>query len=122
MQTISFARTILVAATLFGSGCHWGGSDLSEASSGVVPQDSTSPAVTDGPGDSVRSTDGEAEDNPGRALFDGRTLAGWEATNFGGEGEVEVADGSIQLAMGYPMTGVTSVHESLPTDNYELSL
>ena len=57
-----------------------------------------------------------------RALFDGQTLTGWKATNFGGEGEIEVANGELRLAMGYPMTGVTSVHESLPTIDYEISL
>ena len=57
-----------------------------------------------------------------RRLFDGKTLTGWESTNFGGEGEVVVSDGTIQLAMGYPMTGITATSEELPTDHYEISL
>jgi hypothetical protein len=59
----------------------------------------------------------------GESLFDGRSLAGWTVTEFGGEGEVTVADGKIVLPMGQPLTGITIKDGSkLPTDNYELSL
>ena len=54
-------------------------------------------------------------------LFDGE-LNDWEITNFGGEGEVEVAAGVVQLEMGYPMTGITWRGAQLPTENYEISL
>ena len=54
-------------------------------------------------------------------LFDGRTLAGWEAPQFGGEGEVEVKDGQIILGLGSLMTGIARKGKVL-RDNYELVL
>jgi hypothetical protein len=40
-------------------------------------------------------------------LFDGKTLAGWKVTEFGGQGDVTVVDGTIVLEMGSNMTGIT---------------
>ncbi len=57
------------------------------------------------------------------SLFDGKTLAGWKSTEFGGEGEIEVKDGQIVLMMGQPLTGITLKDGSkLPKDNYEITL
>ena len=56
-------------------------------------------------------------------LFDGKTLAGWKSTEFGGEGEVSVVDGAIVLEMGNNMTGITWTDAvKLPTTDYEISL
>lgn len=56
-------------------------------------------------------------------LFDGKSLAGWKKTEFGGEGEVEVKDGKIEMAFGASMTGITYAgKKKLPTTNYEISL
>jgi len=41
------------------------------------------------------------------SLFDGKTLGHWKITDFGGQGEVYVKDGSIFLEMGNDLTGVT---------------
>lgn len=58
-----------------------------------------------------------------QALFDGRSLAGWKITDFGGEGEVSVVDGQILMRMGQPLTGITIKDGAgLPTDQYEISL
>lgn len=58
-----------------------------------------------------------------RSLFDGKSLAGWKVTDFGGQGEVHVEDGQIILEMGSDLTGVTiDSPEPLPTMNYEVSL
>ena len=54
-------------------------------------------------------------------LFDGESLIGWKAPEFGGEGEVRVEDGSIVMEMGNMMTGVTYTGD-LPRSNYELTL
>jgi len=54
-------------------------------------------------------------------LFDGRTLGGFVPTLFGGEGEVEVRSGAIELGMGSPLTGVTWTGE-LPHGDYELEV
>ncbi|HOM18076.1 MAG TPA: DUF1080 domain-containing protein, partial [Thermoguttaceae bacterium] len=64
----------------------------------------------------------EADDpHAWKALFDGKTLKGWKAPQFGGEGKVEVKDGQIILHAGETMTGI--VYEGkVPTTNYELEL
>lgn len=48
------------------------------------------------------------------------SLEGWEPTNFGGEGSVEIKDGVLMLGRGDPLTGVTSKKKDLPTDKYEM--
>src|SRR5689334_21201211 len=56
-------------------------------------------------------------------LFDGKSLAGWKSTEFGGQGEVYVDDGKLILEMGSNMTGVTWDNaKRLPTMDYEVSL
>ena len=54
-------------------------------------------------------------------LFDGKTLDGWKKTNFGGEGEVQISDGEIQMDFGSSMSGITYTG-SLPTIDYEIQL
>ncbi len=54
-----------------------------------------------------------------RDLFDGKTLKGWKAPKFGGEGKVEVKDGEIVLNSGESMTGIT-YSGKVPTTNFEL--
>lgn len=56
------------------------------------------------------------------SLFDGKTLTGWKAPKFGGEGEVSVKDGAIVLGMGEAMTGVTWDGGELPKVDYEVTL
>lgn len=58
-----------------------------------------------------------------QTLFDGKSLEGWKATEFGGEGEVKVEEGQIIMRMGQPLTGITwKAGDKLPTDNYEITL
>lgn len=57
-----------------------------------------------------------------RALFDGKTLTDWKKTNFGGEGEVSVNDGVIEMDFGSSLTGITYAGKKLPRTNYEVSL
>ncbi len=56
-----------------------------------------------------------------RSLFDGKSLQGWRQTPFTGKGEVRVEKGTILLAPGGPMTGVTFQGE-FPKTNYEVKL
>ncbi len=64
----------------------------------------------------------ESSDKAGAIrLFDGRTLAGWKATDFGGQGKVLVRDGRLVLEDGSPLTGITWTRP-FPTSNYEVSL
>jgi Domain of Unknown Function (DUF1080) len=55
-------------------------------------------------------------------LFDGKTLADWEATKFVAEGPVRVEDGRIILEPGRNITGINWTGSALPTTNYELAL
>jgi carboxypeptidase Q len=59
-------------------------------------------------------------DEAWRPLFDGKSLAGWGLTQFGGAGEVEVKDGELVLNQGI----LTGIHwtNTFPTDNYEIAL
>jgi len=55
-----------------------------------------------------------------KPLFDGKTLKGWKAPNFGGQGEVKVKDGMIVMETGADMTGITYTGEA-PENNYEVA-
>lgn len=83
--------------------------------------------VADGPaaprpeGDSKPAALPEAGADGWRTLFDGKTLSGWKATNFGGEGNVYVADGALGFEMGNPLTGITWAGAELPKVNYEVA-
>jgi len=57
-----------------------------------------------------------------KSLFDGKSLKNWKSSSFGGEGKVSVEEGSIVLAQGSDMTGVTWTGDALPKMNYEVSL
>lgn len=54
-------------------------------------------------------------------LFDGKTLDGWEITNFGPQGPVSVSGGEIILGMGDGCTGITW-KRAFPRADYEVSL
>ena len=56
-----------------------------------------------------------------RDLFDGKTLEGWTATNFGGEGQVKIDAGRIVLGFGSDLTGITW-KDPLPRFDYEVKL
>jgi len=59
------------------------------------------------------------------SLFDGKSLDGWDVTQFGSQAEVQAKDGYLELELGYPMTGVTITEEkfkTLPKINYEMQL
>lgn len=65
---------------------------------------------------------GSKDEAAWRPLFDGKTLANWEPTKFGGEGPVAVENGQIVLAAGNDLTGITWTGVDLPATNYELAL
>jgi hypothetical protein len=70
----------------------------------------------------VTDRDASKENEPEwKPLFDGKTLEGWKVTDFGGQGAVEVEDGSIVLGMGSPLTGITYQREFAKCD-YEIRL
>ncbi|MCA9264408.1 MAG: DUF1080 domain-containing protein [Planctomycetales bacterium] len=56
-------------------------------------------------------------------LFDGKSLNGWKAVEFGGEGPVSVKDGQLHLDHGSSMTGAVYTGDTkVPLTNYEISL
>ena len=63
----------------------------------------------------------KADPHQWRELFDGKTLDGWKAIKFGGEGKVKVEQGAIVLGMGEPMTGITWTGD-FPKVDYEVTL
>lgn len=54
-------------------------------------------------------------------LYDGKTLDGWEVSQFGTQGPVQVSDGNIVLGMGDGCSGITW-KEDFPKMNYEVKL
>ncbi len=56
-----------------------------------------------------------------KTLFDGESLDGWEITNFGTQGPVQVSGGNIVLGMGDGCTGITWDGD-FPKMDYEVSL
>jgi len=59
---------------------------------------------------------------PVGVIFDGKTLAGWEITDFAGHGTVIATNGEIRVGLGH-MTGITLTNTNdLPRMNYEVSL
>jgi hypothetical protein len=54
-------------------------------------------------------------------LFNGKSLDGWEITNFGPQGPVSVSGNEIILGMGDGCTGITWT-KAFPRSDYEVSL
>ena len=55
------------------------------------------------------------------SLFDGKSLAGWKETDFGGQGKVQVKGGEIVAKMGQgDLTGITWAGGAIPRIDYEL--
>ena len=54
-------------------------------------------------------------------LFDGKTLKGWKAPEWGGSGKVYVKDGAIHMEMGATCTGATYTG-AVPREDYEVQL
>src|SRR5262245_42458950 len=65
---------------------------------------------------------GAQDTNQWRELFDGKTLANWTVTNFGGEGIVEIKEGRILLGFGSDLTGITWKGPSIPRIDYEVKI
>ena len=56
-----------------------------------------------------------------RVLFDGASLDGWRATDFGGPGRVDVQHGLLVFRMGSPFAGANYT-KVVPKVNYEVTL
>lgn len=56
-----------------------------------------------------------------KTIFDGKTLDGWKATGFSGQGDVAIKDGELILGVGGDITGLNYTGEN-PKMNYEIEL
>lgn len=63
-----------------------------------------------------------APEAPGwKPLFDGKSLQGWQITDFAGHSTVEVKGGRIEAGLGEMLTGIhLTATNDLPRANYEL--
>jgi hypothetical protein len=75
-----------------------------------------------GPATVARAQTAKTAEPAWQPLFDGKTLANWQSTNFGGEGDVRVENGQIILEAGGDLTGINWIGPPLPTTNYEIAL
>jgi hypothetical protein len=62
-----------------------------------------------------------AETPAGKELFNGKDLAGWKITDFGGQGETEVKDGKIITKQGASLSGIQYTN-AVPTNNFQITL
>lgn len=103
-------RLGLLLSVLLASGC------------GQVRHPVTVPATTQSP-PAVSAKAVAAPDKDGwKALFDGKSLAGWEASDFAGAGKVHVKDGVLLLERGKHMTGANYTRGDFPVMDYEVTL
>ena len=68
-----------------------------------------------------KPTEKSAEKEGWKPLLEEKSLEGWEATNYGGEGKVAIADHVLTMEMGDPLTGIT-YKRVFPTTNFEIEL
>lgn len=64
---------------------------------------------------------GAVEGRDWKPLFNGRTLAGWQQTDFSGRGQVHCESGLMVLEMGNSLTGVNWTND-VPKVDYEITL
>ncbi len=96
----------------------WGMGIVLAAAAATLIADEPPRATRDG--STSAETDVQAE--PWQSLFDGKSLAGWSITQFGGQGDVTVTDQQLVLGFGSSLTGITSTRTDLPHTNYEIRL
>jgi hypothetical protein len=118
---------LLIALSVFLSGC----ASRQKASSPGVNAKTNSPVSnatrTPTPGETEILRKAEAaptapfEGEGWQRLLDGKSLAGWKETAFGGRGEVECRSNIVVLNMGDPFTGI-SFTNPFPEMDYEIAL
>jgi hypothetical protein len=57
-----------------------------------------------------------------QSLFDGKTMGKWNPADFSSNGKIEVKDGSIQIGIGKPMSGIVWSNEPPARMDYEIQL
>jgi len=109
-QAARFLSALCLLCLLAASGCQ-------EDKAPVDPRVQSNPTDVPGAGN---DSDPEKESI---SLFDGKSLSGWETIEFGGEEEIEVVAGEIQMGGGEALTGIGIDRDiEVPKINYEISL
>jgi len=111
----TFCTIGLMVGLLIIGACHDSGSEEPEVTE-VRP---VAPAVEPAPSEPSAPAEPQVAES---SLFDGKTLGHWQITDFGGQGDVYVKDGSIYLDMGNDMTGITWGAPLPFKTNYEITL
>ncbi|MBE3095612.1 MAG: DUF1080 domain-containing protein [Planctomycetes bacterium] len=138
MKSCRMDRTVSAGASLALAACLAAGAGYLAGCRPEGPKSETPPPSTGGrTGPEGKAPSAPSEQKPAAAaqvpgppdadgwmsLFDGKTLAGWKSTDFGGQGQVEVKGGEIVSKMGAgDMTGVTWAGGDIPRIDYELSV
>lgn len=106
---VSWILTLLVALAL--------GSSTLRAATEEKPVKPAKPTAAEKKDKTISPEEGWVD------LFDGKTLKGWQPTDFAGHGEVKVEGDRIILEMGNDLTGITYTNLSrLPRSNYEIEV
>jgi hypothetical protein len=122
--TVTVAAALMALALL--ADCRLGGQTAAADPPKAADSSSAKPAAQEakptGNSPSAKQAQKPASDPyQWKDLFDGKTLTGWKAAHFGGEGKVAVQDGAIVMEQGSMMTGITWTGQ-LVRNNYELTL
>jgi hypothetical protein len=111
------ARLLLIVPPLLALGCS--SSDRGRSGS---PAASRRPPAT-APHATTRPATAPAQAQAGwKSLFDGKTLNNWRTSDFGGQGEPRVENGTLVIPEGVGLSGVTWEGEPPFKMNYEISL
>lgn len=99
------------------------------------PDPRRAPAPVDSPGNAIAAEAGSVPNHAAggiagsveaegwTSLLPDDSLEAWQITQFGGEGSVQLENGTLSLGFGSPLTGIHWTGElPLPTLNYELQL
>ena len=70
------------------------------------------------------SSESNSKELPGAVLsLNGKDIAGWQITDFGGRGEIIAQNGEIKIGMGAELSGINWTNAAaLPKTNYEIEL
>ena len=117
MNRLPGMMTALAMAAILMAGCS------KNAAPPAAPEKAPETRAPDSAAPAEESLPGTADADGWQKAFDGKTLAGWKSTPFGGEGKVEVKDGQIILNTGPgDLTGITWTGGTIPKDHYEIAL
>lgn len=118
---LSFWQAGLACVFLTVCGCTSQTSKSAGAPSANTPAAEKAPSVDDAIRKAASMPSEPVEGTGWKSLFDGKTLRGWQVTQFGGHGPVNCQDGLMIVDMGDALSGVNWTNTP-PKSNYEIVL